>query len=141
MARSAVCVLRLPLLSRPGASVVWGRNTQKGIEKQLPEKLGTAFLSWSMEREAGEVQNQLQQENRNKPDVAPHVHALIPTKNACLIRTTCLQHAPAEKRRVGPQKPLSQLLLFDCCPFVRPIYDGLCRFSPEISIKSLGSHL
>jgi len=49
----AVCVLRLPGLSRPGASVVPDR-THKGTENQSLEKIAEAFLSWNVERDAGE---------------------------------------------------------------------------------------
>lgn len=69
MAGFVVCVLGLPLLSRPEASVVLGKNAQKGTENQLLENLGEAFLSWNAERDAGEMENQRQQENRSQPDV------------------------------------------------------------------------
>lgn len=85
---------RIPTAVQTRSSVVLGKHAQKGTKNQPLENLGKAQLSWNVERDAGEVKNHCQQENRCKSDMAlppPTAHlaslALIPTFESNWIPT------------------------------------------------------
>ena len=107
--------------------MVPGRDTHRGTKNQPLEKIAKAFLSWNVERDSGG--NHCQQESRNKPDVAPAMQVLIPTKSSCLTQNACLSPAPAEKQRgelACEAFSFPVTVVFNCCLFVRTIYDDLC---------------